>query len=123
MSKQILILGAGYGGLLSALSAREHFSAEEAAITVINRYDSHQIITELHRLAAGNVAEKAVTLPLEKLFKGKDIHVKIGTVAEIDPEAEESFWMTASRTVMMRWCSRWAAKRIFSAFPDCGKIA
>ena len=27
MSKHILILGGGYGGLLSALSAREHFGA------------------------------------------------------------------------------------------------
>lgn len=89
MSKHILILGAGYGGLLAALSARAHFSAEEAAITVINRYDTHQIITELHRLAVGNVAEKAVTLPLANLFKGKAIRVQIGTVAEIDPDGRK----------------------------------
>ncbi|MFC0329012.1 NAD(P)/FAD-dependent oxidoreductase [Paenibacillus sepulcri] len=84
MSKHILILGGGYGGLLSALSAREHLSAEEATITVINRVPSHQIITELHRLAAGNVEEKAVALPLEKLLKGKQINVKVGTVQKID---------------------------------------
>ncbi|WP_219838728.1 NAD(P)/FAD-dependent oxidoreductase [Paenibacillus sp. R14(2021)] len=89
MSKQILILGAGYGGLLSALSAREHFTAEEATITVINRYESHEIITELHRLAVGNVAEKAVSLPLAQLFKGKDINVRIGTVSTIDPEGRK----------------------------------
>ncbi|WP_274361750.1 NAD(P)/FAD-dependent oxidoreductase [Paenibacillus thermotolerans] len=84
MSKQIVILGAGYGGLLSALSAREHLSAEDAKITVINKVDNHQIITELHRLAAGNVSEKAVALPLSKLFKGKNIDVKVGTVSGID---------------------------------------
>ncbi|GGD53820.1 NAD(P)/FAD-dependent oxidoreductase [Paenibacillus nasutitermitis] len=84
MSKHILILGGGYGGLLSALSAREHLSAEEATITVINRVASHQIITELHRLAAGNVDEKAVALPLEKLLKGKQINIKVGTVQKID---------------------------------------
>ncbi|MFC4807814.1 NAD(P)/FAD-dependent oxidoreductase [Paenibacillus sp. GCM10023250] len=85
MRKHILIVGAGYGGLLSALSARAHFSPEEAEITVINKYDTHQIITELHRLAVGNIAEKAVTLPLEHLFKGKSIRLRIGTVAAIDP--------------------------------------
>jgi len=89
MSKHIVILGAGYGGLLSALSAREHLTAAEASITVINKYDSHQIITELHRLAAGNVSEKAVALPLSKLFKGKDINVKIGAVQSVDPAAKK----------------------------------
>ncbi|SFJ57655.1 NADH dehydrogenase [Paenibacillus sp. UNC496MF] len=89
MSKRILILGAGYGGLLSALSARACFSAEEAAITVINRYDTHQIVTELHRLAVGNIAEKAVTLPLANLFKDKDIRLEIGTVTAIDPDGRK----------------------------------
>ncbi|RXZ82655.1 NAD(P)/FAD-dependent oxidoreductase [Paenibacillaceae bacterium] len=84
MRKQILIIGAGYGGLLSALSARANLTPEEAQITVINRVGSHQIITELHRLAAGNVAEQAVALPLEKLFKGKDINVRVGNVENID---------------------------------------
>lgn len=83
MAKHILILGAGYGGLLTALSAREHFAEEEAIITVVNKVSSHQIMTELHRLAAGNVAEKAIALPLEKLFKGKGVHVRVGTVQEI----------------------------------------
>jgi NADH dehydrogenase len=86
VSKQILILGGGYGGLLSALSARANLTHEEAEITVINRVGSHQIITELHRLAAGNVAEKAVALPLEKLLKGKQINVVVGTVNDINVE-------------------------------------
>ncbi|MFK7692990.1 NAD(P)/FAD-dependent oxidoreductase [Paenibacillus sp. HJGM_3] len=86
MKKQIVILGAGYGGLLSALSARANLSVEEADITVINRVPSHQIITELHRLAAGNVHEKAVALPLEKLLKGKGVQIKVGNVQAIDIE-------------------------------------
>ena len=89
MRKEILILGAGYGGLLSALSAREHLSTEEAGITIINRVGSHQIITELHRLAAGNVHEKAVALPLEKLLKGKSINIVIGDVQNIDVEGKK----------------------------------
>lgn len=53
MSKHIVILGAGYGGLLSALTVRKHYTKEEAKVTVVNQYPTHQIITELHRLAAG----------------------------------------------------------------------
>lgn len=80
MSKHIVILGAGYGGLLSALTVRKYLSKEEATITVVNQYATHQIITELHRLAAGSVAERAVAIPLSKLFKGKDIDLKIAKV-------------------------------------------
>jgi NADH dehydrogenase len=86
MPKQIVILGGGYGGLLSALTVRKYMSAEEATVTVVNRYPTHQIITELHRLAAGNIAEKAVALPLEKLLRGKQVNLMIDTVLEIDPE-------------------------------------
>ncbi|SDW98683.1 NAD(P)/FAD-dependent oxidoreductase [Paenibacillus sp. CF384] len=89
MSKHIVIVGAGYGGLLSALSARAHLTAADAQITVINRIATHQIVTELHRLAAGNVADQAVALPLNKLLSNKDIHVKIGTVQQIDPVARK----------------------------------
>ncbi|MFC4304393.1 NAD(P)/FAD-dependent oxidoreductase [Cohnella boryungensis] len=89
MSKEILILGAGYGGLLSALSARANLTVDEANITVVNRVGTHQIITELHRLAAGNVSEKAVALPLEKLLKGKQINITVGEVQSIDVEGKK----------------------------------
>lgn len=80
MSKHIVILGAGYGGLLSALTVRKYLNKDEAKITVVNQYPTHQIITELHRLAAGSVAEGAVAMPLTKLFAGKDIDLKIAKV-------------------------------------------
>ncbi|HAU32930.1 MAG TPA: pyridine nucleotide-disulfide oxidoreductase, partial [Lysinibacillus sp.] len=64
MSKEIVILGAGYAGVLTALTARKYLSADEAKITVVNQFPTHQIITELHRLAGGTIAEGAVALPL-----------------------------------------------------------
>ncbi|WP_028549945.1 NAD(P)/FAD-dependent oxidoreductase [Paenibacillus sp. UNC451MF] len=89
MSKQILILGGGYGGLLTALTARKYMTAEEATITVVNRFPTHQIITELHRLAAGNLSEQAVALPLEKLLRGKDVNLRIDTVEKISPDEKK----------------------------------
>lgn len=86
MSEQILILGGGYGGLLSALTARKHFSAEEASITLVNRVPYHQIVTELHRLAVNGLDEKNVALPLDKLLKNKSINVIIDNVDKIDPD-------------------------------------
>ena len=86
MAKEIVILGAGYGGLLSALSARQHLTPEEATITVVNQYPTHQIITELHRLAAGNISEERIAMPLDRLFKGKDINLIISKVESISAD-------------------------------------
>ncbi|MED4071164.1 NAD(P)/FAD-dependent oxidoreductase [Priestia endophytica] len=89
MSKKIVILGAGYGGVLAALNVRKHFSKSEAEVTVINKYPTHQIITELHRLAAGSVSEQAVAMPLTKLFKGLDIDLKIAEVESFSVDNKE----------------------------------
>ncbi|SEH87714.1 NADH dehydrogenase [Halobacillus karajensis] len=80
MSKEIVILGGGYGGLLAALSVRQYMDASEANVTIVNKTPTHQIITELHRLASGNISEQAAALPLEKLLKGKNINLKVATV-------------------------------------------
>ncbi|MEN3772833.1 NAD(P)/FAD-dependent oxidoreductase, partial [Priestia megaterium] len=89
MSNHILILGGGYGGLLTAMTARQHLSSDEAKITVVNRFATHQIITELHRLAVGGVSEQAVALPLDKLLKNYNVDLKIATVKEISPDQRE----------------------------------
>lgn len=89
MSKHIVILGAGYGGLLSALTARKYLNSNEAYVTVVNQFPTHQIITELHRLAGGTISEKAISLPLEKLFKGKNIDLKIAKVESFSVDKKE----------------------------------
>jgi NADH dehydrogenase len=89
MSKHIVILGAGYGGLLTAITARKYLNKADAKITVVNKYPTHQIITELHRLAGGTIAEQAISMPLEKLFKGKDIDLKISAVESFSVDSKE----------------------------------
>ncbi len=89
MSKEIVILGAGYAGVLAALTARKYLTANDANITVVNQFPTHQIITELHRLAGGTIAEGAVALPLEKIFKGLDIDLQISKVKRFDVEAKQ----------------------------------
>ena len=89
MSKEIVILGAGYAGVLSALTARKYLNANEAKITVVNQFPTHQIITELHRLAGGTIAEGAVALPLKKIFKGLDVNLEIAKVNSFDVDAKK----------------------------------
>ncbi|MED3564387.1 NAD(P)/FAD-dependent oxidoreductase [Bacillus xiapuensis] len=89
MSKKIVILGAGYGGLLAAINIRKYLNKDQAEITVVNQFPTHQIITELHRLAAGNVKEQAIAMPLSKLFKGKDIDLRIAKVESFSVDKKE----------------------------------
>ncbi|MER2108893.1 MAG: NAD(P)/FAD-dependent oxidoreductase [Solibacillus sp.] len=89
MSKEIVILGAGYAGVLAALTARKYLTADEAKITVVNQFPTHQIITELHRLAGGTMAEGAVALPLHRIFKGKNIDLHIAKVESFDVETKK----------------------------------
>jgi NADH:ubiquinone reductase (H+-translocating) len=89
MSKHIVVLGAGYGGVLSALTLRKYLNRNEAYVTVVNQYPTHQIITELHRLAGGSTTEQAIALPLDKLFKGKDIDLKIAKVDTFSVDKKE----------------------------------
>ena len=89
MSKHIVILGAGYGGLLTALTVRKYLNKDEAEVTVVNQYPTHQIITELHRLAGGTIAEQAVSIPLEKIFKGKDVNLVISKVESFSVDKKE----------------------------------
>lgn len=89
MAKHIVILGAGYGGLLSALTVRKYLDKYQAKVTVVNQFPTHQTITELHRLAAGNVREENVAMPLDKLFKGKDIDLHITKVESFSVDKKE----------------------------------
>ena len=89
MGKKIVILGGGFAGLLCAQTVRKHLSPAQAEVTLVNRWPTHQIITELHRLTAGNVKEEAVSLPLAKLLKGKAVNLKIATVEDVHPDARK----------------------------------
>ncbi len=87
--KQVLILGGGYGGLLTALTARKYLDASEAAITLVNKTPYHQIVTELHRLAVGGLSEQAVALPLDKLLRNKQVELRVDTVQQIEPDQKK----------------------------------
>ncbi|MEK3765974.1 MULTISPECIES: NAD(P)/FAD-dependent oxidoreductase [unclassified Solibacillus] len=89
VTKEIVILGAGFAGVLAAQTARKFLTTNEARITVVNQFPTHQIITELHRLAGGTIKEGAVSLSLEKIFKGLDINLEIAKVNSFNVNNKE----------------------------------
>jgi NADH:ubiquinone reductase (H+-translocating) len=68
-SGQIVVAGAGYAGLHVALrltaKLRNHPKME---LTLVDRYDYHQVLTELPRVAAGTRAADAVRIPLQDVL-------------------------------------------------------
>jgi NADH:quinone reductase (non-electrogenic) len=66
---QIVVAGAGYAGLHVALRLtsrlRDHPAVE---LTLVDRHDYHQVITELPRVAGGTRAADAVRIPLRDML-------------------------------------------------------
>jgi len=96
LAKHIVILGAGYGGLKTALETRKLMTADAARITIVNRHPYHQFITELHLPAAGSAAPQKVRLPLDKLLGGKKIDVLLADVDRIAPDEHTVYFTDGS---------------------------
>lgn len=84
---RIVILGAGYGGLYTALKL-EHFlrkrKSQKHEILLIDKNEYHQLKTELHEAAAGKKTFEVVTIPLRKLLEHKQISFLQAEIIHID---------------------------------------
>jgi len=68
-SGPIVIAGAGYAGLHVALRLTAKLrSRSEVELTLVDRHDYHQAITELPRVAGGTRAADAVRIPLQDVL-------------------------------------------------------
>lgn len=83
--KNIVVLGAGYGGILSAKKlARKLRKTNDVKVTVIDKNTYHTMLTELHEVAANRVPEEAIRIDLEKTFAGRNIDLILDEIVDID---------------------------------------
>lgn len=88
--KNIVILGAGYGGILTAKKLAKKYKKDDSVkITVIDKNSYHTMLTELHEVAANRVPESAIRINLEKVFYGRDIDLKLDKIVDIDFENKQ----------------------------------
>jgi NADH dehydrogenase len=88
--KKIIVLGAGYGGILTAKKLAKKFKKnDEVTITLIDRNTYHTMLTELHEVAAGRVPEDAIRINLDKIFAGRKVDVVLDTIDDIDFDNKE----------------------------------
>ncbi|MDD2970137.1 MAG: NAD(P)/FAD-dependent oxidoreductase [Lachnospiraceae bacterium] len=83
--KNIVMIGAGYAGVLTAKKLAKRFKKnDEVNITIIDKNPFHTMLTELHEVAAGRVDEDSIKISLKKVFAGRKVHVVLDTVETID---------------------------------------
>ena len=68
-SGQIVVAGAGYAGLHVAMRLTAKLRGHPAiGLTLVDRHDYHQVITELPRVAGGTRAADAVRIPIQDVL-------------------------------------------------------
>lgn len=85
MNTKIVIIGAGYAGVLTAKKLERKLKKnKEVSITIIDKNPYHTMLTELHEVAAGRVDEEGLRLSLERIFAGRRVDVRLDTVTSVD---------------------------------------
>ncbi|MGL4392168.1 MAG: FAD/NAD(P)-binding protein, partial [Fusobacteriaceae bacterium] len=75
MKKQVVIIGAGYAGVLTAKHLEKRLKSHDCEITIINKSRYHVMKTELHEVAAERVEERNVCMDLKNIFYGRKVTV------------------------------------------------
>ncbi len=82
IKKNIVIIGAGYGGLTAALRLEKLLrKSANYKIHLIDKNPYHTLKTQLHEAAVRN---REVTIPLDRIIKNKNIRFHLGEVKFID---------------------------------------
>lgn len=87
MEKNIVVLGAGYSGVLIAKKLAKRLKKQaDVKITLIDKKSYHTMLTELHEVAANRVEEDSIRISIKRIFQGRKVDIKIDTITDIDYE-------------------------------------
>ncbi|GGJ24695.1 NAD(P)/FAD-dependent oxidoreductase [Paenibacillus hunanensis] len=86
---KIVILGAGYGGIMTAQRLQKELNYNEADVTLVNRHDYHYFTTHLHMPAAGTDALDNAQVSISKLVDEFKIDLVKSNIQKIVPEEKK----------------------------------
>ena len=85
MKEKLVILGAGYGGLMTAIKLEEQLKhLKNTEIILVDRNDYHQFLHLAHEIATGVKKVSDLTIPMDELLTNKKITFLQATVTGID---------------------------------------
>ncbi len=85
---KVVVLGAGYGGLITVTRLQKQIGANEAEITLVNKNDYHYETTWLHEASAGTLHHDRARYQIKNIIDSRVNFVK-DTVVSIDKEAKK----------------------------------
>jgi NADH dehydrogenase len=85
MKKTLLILGAGYSGLMTAIKLEENLKhSDDVEVVLVDRNDYHQYLHLAYEIATGVKKISDITVPMTELLRKRQIRFVQATVNEID---------------------------------------
>ena len=88
--ERIVVVGAGYGGVGTALRLAR-IASRQTTIHLVDGRAEHQLITRLHEVAAGRLAPAAAAVPLRVLLAGTSVLLHRAWVEGIDVQRGRVF--------------------------------
>jgi NADH dehydrogenase len=86
---RIVIIGAGYGGIVTAIRLQKALNFNEADVTLVNKHDYHFITTHLHMPAAGTDNPENARVDISSLIDEFKIDFIKSIVTQIRPHEKK----------------------------------
>lgn len=83
MKKEIVILGAGYGGMMTSVELQKVLKQNDANITLVNKHDYHYQATWLHEVAAGTIDDERAQIDIKDVINTNRINFVQDTVVQL----------------------------------------
>jgi NADH:ubiquinone reductase (H+-translocating) len=85
----IVILGAGYGGMMTTVQLQKSLRADEANITLVNINDYHYQTTWLHENAAGTLPHERTKIQIKDIINPNKVNFIQDKVILINPKKKQ----------------------------------
>lgn len=85
---QIVILGAGYAGMMTTKRLTEQLLPEDADIVLINKHNYHYQTTWLHEVAAGTISHNRARIMISDVINPNRVELIYDSVIEVKKEEQ-----------------------------------
>lgn len=82
----IVLLGAGYAGMMTTKKLLQKLSIQDADITLVNKHNYHYQTTWLHEVAAGTIDVNRSRIMISDVIDSHRVHIIQDTVTKIDKD-------------------------------------
>jgi NADH dehydrogenase len=86
---KIVILGGGYGGIITSKTLEKLLKSDEADVTLINKHEYHYITTQLHKTGVGTATDCQIAMSIPELIDPSKTNFLTATVSNVDTENQE----------------------------------